>query len=167
MPVYYLAVFCGEAQSGAVTLAMARWMEPCLAINHSLVNPRASEYKVTSASRESATQGSTRFGRLVWPWARCLHLGAVLHVVNVPCVLLHVPLNQAATTPKQRHAWDLFFLGRWVGCFFFSLLRLSRFYQADDLPAKFSVNSTSNLLRLSWELQTVLENRPRSVQAWI
>lgn len=122
MLVYYLVVFCGEAQSCAVTLSMARWMEPCLAINHSLVSPWASEYKVTSASRESATQGSSRFGRFVWPWAHCLHLSDVLHSTAALSArfLLHVPLNEAATNPKQRPGDFLFdaFCTSWVNvCF--------------------------------------------------
>lgn len=106
--VYYLVVFCGEAQSCAVTLAMVRWMEPCLAINHCLVNPWASEYKVTWASGESATQGSSRF------WLICLAFGSLLkprwcpalqeaeqHVVHVPCVLLQVTVNEAAAVQNK------------------------------------------------------------------
>lgn len=61
-----------EAQSCALTLATVRWMQPCFAINHSLVNAWASECKVTSASRGWATQGSSHFGWFVWPSASLL-----------------------------------------------------------------------------------------------
>lgn len=99
--LYYLAVFCGEAQSCAVTLATVRWMEPCFAINHSLVNPWASECKVTSASRGSATQGSSRFGWFVWPSASLLTPQMMSCICgrligHAPCVLLHIAVNEAA-----------------------------------------------------------------------